>query len=65
MPKLKTHSSCKKRFTFTATGKVKMSKAGKRHNMRKRSKRMLRQARGTAIMSPSDTARLRQWMPYH
>ena len=36
MPKLKTKSSAKKRFTFTASGKVKRPQAGKRHGMIKR-----------------------------
>ena len=31
MPKMKTKSSCKKRFKVTATGKVKTGQAGKRH----------------------------------
>jgi large subunit ribosomal protein L35 len=31
MPKLKSHSGAKKRFRFTATGKVKFKKAGARH----------------------------------
>ena len=34
MGKLKTKSSAKKRFRFTATGKVKAPQAGKRHGMR-------------------------------
>ena len=33
MPKLKTKSSAKKRFRFTASGKIKMPQAGKRHGM--------------------------------
>lgn len=32
MPKMKTHSSSKKRFKKTASGKVKYSKAFKRHH---------------------------------
>jgi len=31
MPKLKTHKGSKKRFTVTATAKLKRSQAGKRH----------------------------------
>ena len=52
--KLKTKSSAKKRFSVTANGHVKMAQCNKRHNMRKRSNRMLRQARGTCLMHPSD-----------
>ncbi len=38
MPKLKTKSSAKKRFRLTASGKVKMPQAGKRHGMIKKNK---------------------------
>jgi large subunit ribosomal protein L35 len=64
MPKLKTKSSAKKRFFFTGTGKVKMSPAKKRHNLRKRSKSMKRKARGLEIMSDSDAQIVRSYMPY-
>jgi len=37
MPKLKTKSSLKKRFSRTGTGKIKFKQAGKRHGMSKRS----------------------------
>jgi large subunit ribosomal protein L35 len=64
MPKLKTKSSCKKRFRFTATGKVIAGQAGKRHGMRKRTNRFIRNARGTTIMDESDQHRIVQYMPY-
>ena len=38
MPKLKTKSSVKKRFSFTGSGKIKRNWAGKLHFMRRRSK---------------------------
>ena len=47
MPKLKTKSGAKKRFSLTASGKVKGSPAFLSHNLRKRSQKMKRQARGT------------------
>jgi large subunit ribosomal protein L35 len=56
--KLKTKSSAKKRFSFTASGLIKMGQCGKRHNMRKRSNRMLRNARGSTIMDKSDSKRV-------
>jgi large subunit ribosomal protein L35 len=56
--KLKTKSSAKKRFRFTATGAVKMAQCGKRHNMRKRGSKMLRNARGMTIMHPSDAKKV-------
>jgi large subunit ribosomal protein L35 len=54
MPKLKTKSGAKKRFSLTATGKVKFGVAGKRHGMSKRPNRMLRQARRTTVASGPD-----------
>ncbi len=64
MPKLKTKSGCKKRFRFTATGKVRSAQAGKRHGMSKRTNRFIRDARGTMILDESDTHRIVQFMPY-
>jgi large subunit ribosomal protein L35 len=57
MPKMKTKSSARKRFKVSATGKVFVGVANKRHNMRKRSNRMLRQARGTKQLSPGHAAK--------
>ena len=54
MPKIKTKSGAKKRFSFTATGKVKMNQAGKRHGMIKRTAKFIRNARGSSIMSSAD-----------
>lgn len=64
MPKLKTKSGCKKRFKFTASGRVKGQAAGKRHGMRKRSNKFIRNARGTMVLDESDTHRIVQYMPY-
>ena len=56
--KLKTKSSAKKRFRLTGSGLVKMGQCGKRHNMRKRGNKMLRNARGMTIMHPSDSKKV-------
>ncbi len=64
MPKMKTKSGVKKRFTLTATGKIRRACAFKRHGMRKRSKRSLRENRGTTIVCAADTKLLRPFMPY-
>lgn len=58
MPKLKTKSSAKKRFRFTASGKVRLTPTGKRHGMRKRPNKVLRDARGMALMHPSDAKKV-------
>ena len=65
MPKLKTKSSAKKRFKLTASGKVKMSQAGKRHGMIKRTNSQIRKLRGTTIMSDQDTKIVKSYMPYN
>ena len=65
MPKLKTKSSAKKRFRFTASGKVKRSQAGKRHGMIKRTNAQIRRLRGTTIMSDADTKIVKSYMPYN
>ncbi len=38
MPKMKTHSSAKKRFRFTGTGKIKRNHSEKGHLLTKKSK---------------------------
>jgi large subunit ribosomal protein L35 len=65
MPKLKTKSSAKKRFRFTASGKVKRSQAGKRHGMIKRTNAQIRKLRGTTIMSGPDAKIVKSYMPYN
>jgi large subunit ribosomal protein L35 len=64
MPKMKTNSSAKKRFKVTGTGKVVATQADKRHNMRKRSRRQLREQRGTTVLNEVETKRALSFMPY-
>ena len=64
MPKMKTKSSAKKRFRFTASGKVKRPQAGKRHGMIKRTNAQIRRLRGSTIMSKPDTKIVKSYMPY-
>jgi len=64
MPKLKTKSSAKKRFSFTGTGKIKKNTAYKRHNLTRRSKEMKRSTRGSSIMDPSDVKIVAPLLPY-
>ena len=65
MPKMKTKSGAKKRFRFTAGGKIKHGVAGKRPGMSKRGHRFLRQATGMAIVSEPDTRIIkRNFFPY-
>ena len=65
MPKLKTKSGAKNRFRMTATGRIRMNQAGKRHGMRKRSQKMIRNARGSTLMCDADARIIkRNFLPY-
>ncbi|KCV81170.1 50S ribosomal protein L35 [Actibacterium atlanticum] len=64
MPKMKTKSSCKKRFKVTAKGRVKAGQAGKRHGMIKRTNKFLRNARGTTTLAAADEKIVKSMMPY-
>ena len=64
MPKMKTKSGAKKRFTVTANGRIKCGQAGKRHGMIKRSTKFIRNARGTTILCPADERIVKKYMPY-
>jgi large subunit ribosomal protein L35 len=64
MPKMKTKSSAKKRFKMTASGKIRGGQAGKRHGMIKRTKKQIRNQRGTTILAPGDARLVKIHMPY-
>ena len=64
MPKMKTKSSVKKRFKLTATGKVKVQQAGKRHGMIKRSNKFIRDARGMMVLPEADARKvIKNYLP--
>ena len=64
MPKMKTKSSAKKRFKFTANGKLKHGQAGKRHGMIKRSTKQIRDHRGTKVLFKTDGDNIKKyWLP--
>jgi len=60
MPKLKNKSGAKKRFRLTASGLVRTGQAGKRHGMRKRTQKMIRNARGSTVLSDADAKIVRR-----
>jgi large subunit ribosomal protein L35 len=64
MPKLKTKSGAKKRFSLTASGKVRGNQAGKQHGMIKRTNKQLRNQRGTTILAPQDAKIVKKLLPY-
>ncbi|PKM52166.1 MAG: 50S ribosomal protein L35 [Firmicutes bacterium HGW-Firmicutes-7] len=64
MPKMKTHRGAAKRFKATGTGKLKRSKAFKRHILTKKSSKVKRQARPGVVMSPSNEKVIKKMLPY-
>jgi large subunit ribosomal protein L35 len=54
MPKMKTKSGAKKRFSRTASGKIKANVAHKRHRLISKPKQMKRKARGSTILEKGD-----------
>ena len=64
MPKLKSKSGAKKRFSLTASGKVRRNQAGKQHGMIKRTNKQIRNLRGTTILSPQDAKIVKKFLPY-
>lgn len=65
MPKMKTHSGAKKRFSATAGGKVQGRAAHKRHRMKGKSKRMKMEGRSTHILHEADgRIILENYLPY-
>ncbi|MEE8204004.1 MAG: 50S ribosomal protein L35 [Alphaproteobacteria bacterium] len=64
MPKLKTKSSAKKRFSLTGSGKLRRNYACKNHMLRRRSQKMKRKARGTTVMADADAKIVKKYMPY-
>ena len=59
MPKMKTHSSAKKRFKKTGSGKLKRFQANTSHLMRKRSKKAKLRLSGSTLVSKADEKRIK------
>ena len=64
MPKQKTHSSSKKRFKITGTGKVLRPQSFRRHILSKRPTKRLRHLRGSLVASAPDTKIIKAMLPY-
>ena len=59
MPKMKTNSGSKKRFTLTGTGKVKRKQAFKSHILTKKTKKQKRNLTHIAIVASVDEKRVK------
>ncbi len=64
MPKLKSKSSAKKRFSLTASGKVRHNHGYKRHCLHQKPQKMKRKARGTTTLSAPDAHMVKKYLPY-
>ncbi len=64
MPKLKTHTGAKKRFSLTKNGKVKRAHAFKRHILNKKSTKRKRGLRQGAYADKTNTAAIKSLLPY-
>lgn len=64
MPKQKTHSSSKKRFKVTGTGKVLYSQAFRRHILSKRPSKRMRHLRHTAVCANCNAKIVKNMLPY-
>jgi len=62
MPKMKTKSSAKKRFTFTGSGKIKRKHAFKSHILTKKSKKRKRNLTYFAIIDKADEKNIRHML---
>jgi len=58
MPKMKTHKGAKKRFSVTASGKVRRLKANKSHILTKKDARRKRRLRRPAIVGTNGEAKV-------
>lgn len=64
MPKIKTHSGAKKRFSLTKNGKVKRGHAYRSHILTKKSTKRKRNLRKPATADVTNVAQLKKLIPY-
>ena len=65
MPKLKTNKAAKKRYTYTATDKVKRTKSNRRHRFATKTKRQKKSGKvQDAYADKSCEATIKKLLPY-
>ncbi len=60
MPKMKTNSGAKKRFSLTGTGRIKRKHAFARHILTKKSPKRKRHLREGALVNAADVSRVKR-----
>lgn len=64
MPKMKTHKSASKRFTFTGSGKMMRASGRRGHFRRRKAIRLLQQFDKSQPVDKTNVPRLRVALPY-
>ena len=64
MPKLKTHSSSKKRFKKTKNGLIKRTKAFRRHHAWAKSSKRIRGLRSESYVHSANIKKIEALLPY-
>jgi len=64
MPKIKTHSGAKKRFSLTKTGKVKRARAYKNHILNKKDRKRKRRLRKCTMADVTNCKAIKLLIPY-
>lgn len=64
MPKLKTKRAAAKRFKVTGTGKLKRSKAYKRHILTKKTTKNKRKLRQATVVDSANVKTMKKVLPY-
>lgn len=62
--KIKTKKAAAKRFSFTATGKVKFKRTNKRHNMGNKSASRKLKLRSAGYLFDGDVGHIEKCLPY-
>ncbi len=62
--KIKTHSGAKKRFRFTANGKIKHQSANRRHRLAQKGSKRMRTNRANKYADKTNMDAIRALMPY-
>ncbi len=64
MPKQKSHSSSKKRFWLTGSGKVNRSHGGKNHKAETKNRKRKRTLRQVTLVSVTQEKTVKRMIPY-
>jgi large subunit ribosomal protein L35 len=64
MPKMKSKSSAKKRFTATAKGRIKVKRAKRAHILTTKTTKTKRHLRRGAVLKKMDEVLVKRMLPY-